>query len=123
MIIVSCYQDVNLRGIESSFKQFLTSLEAEDVKQIERFAPFLADLDQEEKTIVLESFRVLNDIDYDLEISKISDSTYTLRIKTRDSDSLWSGISIPYQQNSEDQWEMASIIKSVQFIDIIPAKN
>ncbi|MCK5200369.1 MAG: hypothetical protein KAR21_18560 [Spirochaetales bacterium] len=123
VFIVSCYQDENLRDIENSFEQFLNSLEIENLQQAEKFVPFLADLDEEELSVILEPFRLLNGMDYDLEISKNSDNTYILRINTGDSESLWSGIFIPYQQDIEDRWVMAPIIKSVQFIDIIPAEN
>ncbi len=123
MVIVSCYQDNNLRGIEDSFKQFLNSLKIDDLQQTEKFVPFLADLDEAEQNIVLDPFRLLNEIYYELEISKNSDDTYILRINTGYSDSLWSDIFIPYQQDIEDQWVMAPVVKSVQFIDIIPAKK
>lgn len=123
LLIVSCNQDVDKKGIESSFKQFLKSLEIGDLQQTEKFVPFLTDLNEEEQAIVLEPFRVLSDIGYDLEISKFTDDTYNLRINTKDSNPLWSGISIPYHQNSDGLWVMAPIIESVQFIDIIPAKD
>ena len=121
--IFSCNRDVTQKEIEDSFKQFLKSLQIENVQQTENFIPFLAGMNPEEQNTILEPFRSLSDIGYDLEISKISDDTYNLRINTKDSDPLWSAIAIPYKQNSEGLWVMAPIIESVQFIDIIPAKK
>lgn len=123
VIISACIRDSYYKEIEISFNQFLDSIEAEDMPQIEKLVPFLSDMSVEEQNTIFESFRVLKEIDYDLDITKISDDTYTLRINPIDSASLWAGITIPYQQNSKGLWVMAPLIESVQFIDIIPAKK
>ena len=123
LAVTACNRDVSYREIEISFNKFLNSLQIEDISQAEKFVPFLSDTNVEERHIILESFRTLNDMDYDLEISKISDNIFHLRIITTDPNSIWSGITIPYQQNKKGLWVMASVIESVQFIDIIPVEN
>jgi len=123
LAIVSCSQDVNQKKIAVSFRQFLNNLEKEDINQIENFLPFLAKMSPEKQNTVLKPFRALINLDYKLEISKISDEVYYLHIKTEDPDSIWSGITLPYHKNTEGYWVMASEINKVQTFDIVPAKN
>jgi len=121
--ILSCSQDVNQKKIEVSFRQFLNSLAKEDITQVVNYLPFLAEMSQEKQNTVLKPFKALINLDYKLEISKISDEVYYLHIKTENLSSIWSGIIIPYHKDTEGSWVMASEINKVQTIDIIPAKN
>ena len=123
LLVVSCNYDTDIKGVENSFKQFINSLEKDNVQNSQKYIPFLADMKKEEQSTILKLFLSLNNIEYDLDISKISDNTYGLKINTGDPASPWAGITIPYKKNNEGNWTMAPIIKSVQFIDITPAKK
>ena len=65
----------------------------------------------------------LENIKYDIEITKNSEYVYYLQIKTEGPDSIWSDLFIPYHQNTEGLWVMAPAVKYVQTFDIIPAQN
>jgi len=121
--ILSCSQDVNQKKIELSFRQFLNSIEKEDITQIVNYLPFLAKMSQEKQNTILEPFKALINLDYKLKISKISDEIYYLHIKTEDPDSIWSGIILPFELNQDGNWVMAPVINMVQTFDIVPAHN
>jgi len=123
ILVVSCSRDPNIKGITSSFEQFLENLETMNTSQLDINMPFLSTLTSQEQSSILDPFRTLGDIKYTLEISKQSETIYYLQIKTRDAESFWTKLFIPYEQNEDDLWIMAPLIKSVQTFDIIPAQN
>ena len=121
--VVSCTRDSNIKGIADSFEQFIDTLESENAAQADMKMPLLSKLTSQEQARILQPFRDLGDIKYTLEITKQSETIYYLQIKTRDTESIWTDLFIPYEQNKDGQWVMAPVIKSVQTFDIIPAKN
>jgi hypothetical protein len=123
ILIASCSRDANIKGITVSFGQFLENLETLNTSQLDINMPFLSNMTSQEQSSILEPFRTLSDINYTLEISKQSETIYYLQIKTSNSESFWTNLLIPYEQNEDGQWVMAPVIKSVQTFDIIPAQN
>ncbi len=123
IIIISCTRDPNIKGITSSFKQFVDGLEINNTAELDKNMPFLSHLTRLEQIRILKPFIDLENINYDLEITKKSEYLYYLQIKTEDPESVWSDLFIPYEQNKEGNWVMAPVIKSVQTFDIIPAQN
>jgi len=123
IFIVSCFQDPNQRKISNSFSQFLDSINVEDLQKENTLVPFLSGLSVEDRNTILKPFYELNKKKYKLEISKKSSDLYYLKIRTNNSDSIWTNIILPYHKNNEGQWVMSPIIKSVRTFDIIPAKK
>ena len=123
MTVVSCTRDTNIKGIAASFEQFMDDLETLDTEQLDMNMPFLSKMTIQEQSRILDPFKMLGDIKYNLEITKQSDTIYYLQIKTRDTETVWTDLFIPYEQNKDGQWVMAPVIKSVQTFDIIPAQN
>lgn len=123
ILIASCTRDSNIKRITISFNMFIDSLEIENTADLEMNMPFLPSMTKEEQISILKPFRDLGNIKYDLEVIKNSESIYYLQIITKNSESIWKGLFIPYEQNIDGKWVMAPVIKSVQTFDIIPAQN
>lgn len=123
IIVVSCTGDKNIKGIASSFEQFVDGLEVKNTPQLELNMPFLSNMTKQDQFTILKPFMDLGNLEYDLEITKKSEYLYYLQIKTEDPESMWSDLFIPYEQNKAGNWVMAPVIKSVQIFDIIPAQN
>jgi len=123
IIIASCTRDPNIKRIASSFKQFVGGLEIDNTAELDKNMPFLSNMTNQEQFRILKPFMDLENIKYDLEITKKSETEYYLQIKTKDPDSIWSDLFIPYQQDIDGHWVMAPAIKSVKTFDIIPAQN
>ena len=123
VIVVSCTRDSNVKEIVSSFEQFVDGLEINNSAELDKNMPFLSNLTRPEQIRILKPFMDLENINYDLEITKKSEYVYYLQIKTEGPESVWSDLFIPYEQNKEGHWVMAPVIKSVQTFDIIPAQN
>lgn len=121
--VFSCSRDSNIKEISNSFEQFINNLEVGNTSHIELNMPFLSNLTSQEQRRILNPFRNLAEIKYDIEIKQNSETVYYLQIKTGASESLWTNLFIPYEQNEEGKWVMAPLIKSVQTFDIIPAKK
>ncbi|MDA3941605.1 MAG: hypothetical protein PF693_20240 [Spirochaetia bacterium] len=123
LIVFSCNKDQNQNKVAASFEQFLDTIKVENLQEAENLAPFLVGINVEERTIVLNSFRSLNKMDYKLEVFKKSNELYYLKILPKDTNSIWSDLTIPYELNIDGQWVMAPIMRSIQTFDIIPAKD
>lgn len=123
IILASCTGDTNVRGIASSFEQFVDGLGIKNNQQIDMNMPFLSNMTNQEQFKILKPFMDLKNIRYDLEITKKSETLYYLQIITKDPESVWTDIFIPYQKNIDGHWVMAPTVKSVQTYDIIPAQN
>ena len=123
LIIASCSRDPNIKGIASSFKQFVGGLEIDNTTELDKNMPFLSNMTIQEQFRILKPFIDLGNIKYELEIIKKSDTVYYLQIITDNPESIWSDLNIPYQKNLDGNWIMAPVIKSVQTFDIIPAQN
>ena len=123
IVVVSCTRDTNIKGIASSFEQFMDGLEIKNTPQLELNMPFLSNMTSQEQFRILKPFMDLGKIKYELEITKKSETVYYLQIKTKDPESIWSDLFTPYEQNIDGHWIMAPVIKSVQTFDIIPAQE
>jgi len=123
LAVISCSPNTEQKKVKESFNQLINSLKVEDSQKIDTLVPFLKNTREGERNVFLTPFRELINTNYKLDITKKSDNLYYIKVIVKDSNTIWSGIILPYQLNEEEEWVMAPIIKVIQTYDIVPAKN
>ena len=123
LVVVSCSQNAVRKEVKESFEQIINSLKIENSQKIDMLIPLLENKKEEEKSLFLIPFRKLIDTDYKLNITKKSDKLYYIKVDTNNTDSLWSGIILPFELNQDGNWVMAPIINMIQTFEIVPAKK